>query len=47
MLLEVILVKTETKSKSISNVSLFYMEEDRAANQRPAFPLSLNIIGKH
>ena len=36
-----------TKSKSISTVSLFYMEEDRRANQRSAFSLSLNIIAKH
>ena len=35
-----------SKSKSISTVSPFYMEEDRAANQRSAFPLSLNIIAK-
>ena len=35
------------KSKSISTVSLFYMEEDRRANQRSAFSLSLNIIAKH
>ena len=35
-----------TKSKSISTVSLFYMEGDRRANQRSAFSLSLNIIAK-
>ena len=35
------------KSKSISTVSLFYMEDDREANQRSAFSLSFNVIEKH